>query len=246
MLSECPTSTLYLMSRNIPFGLLAAFPTENPQAALAEDDRATHGLHADGFIVICEYNGVFLGDPSVDPAWEDFHRRHDVVFVPDAYAPAPMARPNPLVKVPFENVRTVLAVLYSGTLRALAGITCTLAHSGGALPMLSSRLKLRGTQPWVPNANNITQEEAHVQLVKYCFDTVVTALTGIAPALLMMPPDRPVYGMGCGVQCSTGSTLEANKEAVLEYETLLRSQRDAVGQSVLSLLPVVVATLGKW
>ena len=85
-----------------------------------------------------------------------------------------------------------------------------------------------------------------MQLAKYCSDTVATAPLGTAPALLMMPPDRPVYGMGCGVQCSTEPTLEANKEAVLEYETLLRSQRDAIGQSVLSLLPVVVATLGKW
>lgn len=51
---------------------------------------------------------------------------------------------------------------------------------------------------------------------------------------------------GCGVRCSTESTLEANEEAVLEYQTLLRSQRDAIGHSVLSLLPVVVATLGKW
>lgn len=144
------------MSKNIQFGLLAALPTENPQAAVAEDDRATHGLHADGFTVICEYNGVFFGDPSVDPAWEDFHRRHDVVFVPDAYAPAPISRPNPLVKVPFEIVRTVLAMLDSGTFGDLAGITCTLAHSGGALPMLSSRLKLLGTQAWVPNDNNIT------------------------------------------------------------------------------------------
>ena len=240
MLSECPMSTLYLMSRNIPFGLLAAFPTENPHAALAEDGRATHGLHADGFNVICKYNGVVLGYPSVDPAWEDFHRRHDVVFVPDAYAPAPISRPSPLVKVPFENVRTVLAMLYSGTFGDLAGITCTLAHSGGALPMLFSRLKLLGTQPWVPNANNITQEEAHVQLAKY----IVLRLRQLL-RLLMMPPDLPVYGMGCGVQCSTEPSLEANKEAVLEYETLLRSQRDAIGQSVLSLLPVVVATLGK-
>lgn len=85
-----------------------------------------------------------------------------------------------------------------------------------------------------------------MQLAKYCLDTAATAPTGIAPALLMMPPDRPLYGMGFGVQCSTESALEANKEAVFEYETLLRSQRDAIGQSVLSLLPVVVATLGKW
>ena len=86
MFLQSPTTTLRLLLGSIPFRLLVA-PMDNPEAALAEDNPATHGLHADGFTVACSYDSVFLGDPIVEPAWEDFHRRHDAAFFHlDAYA----------------------------------------------------------------------------------------------------------------------------------------------------------------
>lgn len=228
------------------FGLLAALPTDNPQAALAEIDRVTHQLHADGFAVTCNYNGVFLGDASLDPVWAELNRQHAAVFVhPDAYAPASMGRPTPLIEVAFETARTVVDMLYAGTFRKFPRITFILAHCGGALPVLSGRLKLLGTEPWVPNPNNITQEEIQDQLAKLYLDTAATAPTGMAPALHMVSPDHLVYGADCGVPCSTESTMEANKKAILEYEGLTRSQRDAIGRNVLSLFPAAAARLEK-
>ena len=228
------------------FGLLAALPTDNPGAALAEIDRVTYELHADGFAVTCNYNGTYLGNPILVPVWTELDRRHTVVFVhPDAYAPASMGRPSPLIEVAFETTRTVGDMLYAGLFRQFPNITFILAHSGGALPVLSGRLQLLGTEPWVPNPNNITQEEIKHQLAKLYLDTAATAPTGMAPALHMVPPDHLVYGADCGVPCSTESTMEANKKAVLEYEGLSRSQRDAIGRNVLSLFPAAAARLKK-
>lgn len=228
------------------FGLLAALPTDNPQAALAEIDRATHQLHADGFAVTCNYNGVFLGDTTLDPVWSELNRRHAVVFVhPDAYAPASMGRPSPLIEVAFETTRTVVDMLYAGTFRNFPKITFILAHCGGALPVLSGRLKLLGTEPWVPNPNNITQEEIQEQLAKFYLDTAATAPTGIAPALHMVPADHLVYGADCGVPCSTEATMEANRKAVLEFEGLSRSQCNAIGRNVLSLFLAAAERLEK-
>ncbi|KAF6218732.1 hypothetical protein HO133_005274 [Letharia lupina] len=228
------------------FGLLAALPTDSPEAALAEIDRATHELDADGFAVTCNYNGVFLGDSSLDPVWAELNRRHAAVFVhPDAYAPASMGRPSPLIEVAFETTRTVVDMLYAGIFRRFPNIAFILAHSGGALPVLSGRLKLLGTEAWVPNPNRITQAEIQEQLARLYLDTAATAPTGMAPALHMVPPDHLVYGADCGVPCSTESTMEANKKAVLEYEGLSRSQRDAIGRNVLSLFPAAAARLEK-
>ena len=229
------------------FGLLAALPTDNPEAALAEIDRAAQELHADGFAVTCNYNGVFLGDSSLDPVWSELDRRHAVVFVhPDAYAPASMGRPSPLIEVAFETARTVVDMLYAGTFRKFPHIRFILAHCGGALPVLSGRLKLLGTEPWVPNPNNITQEEIQEQLARLYLDTAATAPTGMAPALHMVSADHLVYGADCGVPCSTESTMEANRKAVLEYEGLLKSQRDAIGRNVLSLLPAAAKRLEEY
>ena len=228
------------------FGLLAAIPTDNPEAALAEIDRATRELYADGFAVTCNYNGVFLGDTSLDRVWAELNRRHAVVFVhPDAYAPASLGRPSPLIEVAFETARTVVDMLYAGLFRKFPKITFILAHCGGALPVLSGRLKLLGTEPWVPNPNNITQDEIQEQLASLYLDTAATAPTGMAPALHMVSPNHLVYGADCGVPCSTESTMEANKKAVLEYEGLSRSQRDAIGRNVLSLFPTAAKRLEK-
>lgn len=228
------------------FGLLAALPTDNPDAALAEIDRATQALHADGFAVTCNYNGVFLGDSTLDPVWAELNHRHAVVFVhPDAYAPASMGRPSPLIEVAFETARTVVDMLYAGTFRRYPSITFILAHSGGALPVLSGRLKLLGTEVWVPNPNKIIQEEIQEQLAKLYLDTAATAPTGMAPALHMVSPDHLVYGADCGVPCSTELTMEANKREVLEYEGLSKEQRDAIGRNVLSLFPAAAARLEK-
>ena len=130
------------------FGLLAALPTDNPEAALAEIDRVTNKLHADGFAVTCNYNRIYLGNPILIPVWTELDRRNAVVFVhPDAYAPASIGRPSPLIEVAFETARTVVDILYTGLFRQFPNITFILAHSGGALPVLSGRLQLLGTKP---------------------------------------------------------------------------------------------------
>ena len=228
------------------FGLLAALLTDNPEAALAEIDRVTHELHADGFAVTCNYNGIYLGNSILIPVWTELDRLHAVLFVhPDAYAPASMGRPSPLIEVAFETTRTVVDMLYAGLFRQFPNITFILAHSGGALPVLSGRLQLLGTEPWVPNPNNITQEEIKHQLAKLYLDTAGTAPTGMAPALHMVPPEHLVYGADCGVPCSTESSMEVNKKEVLGYEGLSRSQRDAIGRNVLPLFPAAAARLKK-
>ena len=228
------------------FGLLAALPTDDPGAALAEIDRAVHKYSADGFAVTCNYNGVFLGDPSLDTMWAELNRQQAVVFVhPNPYAPASMGRPSPLIEVTFETARTVVDTLYAGTFRKFPNITFILAHCGGALPALSGRLKLLGTEPWVPNPNSITQEEMQEQLGRFYLDTAASAPTGIAPALYMVTPDHLVYGADCGAPCSAEATMEANRRAVLEYEGLSTSQRDAIGRNVLSLFPAAAKRLKK-
>ena len=228
------------------FGLLAALPTDNPTAALAEIERASRDLLADGFAVTCNYNGVYLGDSSLNDVWTELNRRHAVVFVhPDAYAPASMGRPSPLIEQVFETARTVVDMLYAGIFRRYPKIRFILAHCGGALPVLSGRLELLGTEPWVPNPNNITQDEIKQQLSRLYLDTAATAATGMAPALYMVPADHLVYGTDCGVPSSTESTREASKKAVLNYDGLSENQRFAIGRNVLSLFPVAAARLDR-
>ena len=68
------------------FGLLAALPTHDPEACLAEVARAADELHADGFAVPCRYNDVYLSDAKLEPVWFELNRRRAVVFAhPNAF-----------------------------------------------------------------------------------------------------------------------------------------------------------------
>ncbi|MCJ1432012.1 hypothetical protein MMC27_001368 [Xylographa pallens] len=228
------------------FGLLAALPTNDPEACLKEIDRAETELETDGFAVTARYNEVYLGDERLDPVWDELNKRNAAVFIhPDAYAPPSMGRPSPLIEVAFETTRTVVDMLYAGTFRKFPKINFIVAHCGGALPVLSGRLELLGAEPWVPNPKKITKEEIRRQLGKLFLDTAATAPTGLAPALLMVAPDHIVYGADCGVPCSTTETMEENRMKVLGYGGLEQREREAIGRNVLKLFPNAAARLEK-
>lgn len=229
------------------FGLLAALPTDDPALALAEIERASSELHADGFAVTCHYNGVYLGDASLEPVWAELDRRGSTVFAhPDAYAPASMGRPSPLLEVAFETARTVIDMLYAGVFRRFPNMRLIVAHCGGALPALSGRLHLLGTEAWVPNPNGLTQSEIRDHLARLYLDTAATGtIHTLAPALAMTSPEHIVYGSDSGVPCSTEHTLETNRHAVADFTGLPRDQLEAIGRNALPLFPRAAARVGR-
>jgi predicted TIM-barrel fold metal-dependent hydrolase len=220
------------------FGLLTALPTDSPENALAEIDRASRELQTDGFAVTCHYNGVYLSDARLDPVWEELNRRRAVVFAhPNAYGPAVMGRPCALADVAFETARTVIDMLYAGSFRKFPDVKFVLAHCGGALPALSGRLLLLGNESWVPNPNCVTPTEFRTHLRRLYLDTAATCPTTLGPALAMTTHDHLVYGSDCGVPCTTDSTMQANLEALINYAGLTRDQIEDIGHNALRLFP---------
>jgi len=53
------------------FGMLANIPLGDPDPAVAvrEIDRAAGELNADGFALVTNYEGKYLGDPSFEPVF---------------------------------------------------------------------------------------------------------------------------------------------------------------------------------
>ncbi len=226
------------------FGMLAALPTDDPDAALAEIIRAADGLGADGFAVTCLYNDVYLSDPRLEPVWAELNRRRAVVFAhPDAYGPGVLGRPRVVIDVAFETARTLTDMLYAGTFRRHPDVTLVVAHCGGALPALSGRLFLLGDQPWIPNPNRVTSGEMREHLRRLFLDTAATMPSGLAAALTMTTPDRIVYGSDCGVPCTSDDTMNANIEALLSFGGLTPGQIDSIGRNALRLFPDAAARI---
>ena len=193
---------------------------------------------ADGFAVSTVYNGVMLSDGRLEVVWEELQRRRAVVHVhPNAMAGPSQGRPSPLIEVAFDTCRTAVDMLYKGVFRRYPDITFVFAHCGGALPVLSGRLSLLGTEVWMPNPEKITREEIETQLGRLWVDTAATAKTGLAPAMRMVGWEHCVYGADCGVPCSTDDTMEENRMAVLEVEKREMGQEGRVGMNGWKLFP---------
>jgi predicted TIM-barrel fold metal-dependent hydrolase len=254
MLSNIPKTLAALRASNVfgasvvrdhpsRFGLLAALPTDDPDAALAEIAHADD-LDADGFAVTCRYNDVYLSDTRLDPVWAELDRRRAVVFAhPDAYQPGSMGRPAPVMEVAFETARTFTDMLYAGVFRRYPDIRFVIAHCGGALPALSGRLQILGLASWVPNPEQITPDEMRDQLRRLFLDTAATMPTALGAALEMTTSEYLVYGSDCGVPCTTEATMDANIEALLGFTGLSSEQVQAVGRNALSLLPKAAARI---
>jgi predicted TIM-barrel fold metal-dependent hydrolase len=227
------------------FGLLAALPTDDPDACLAEIGRAEAELGADGFTVSAEYNGVWLGDERLEPVWTELDRRGATVFVhPNALAPAHLGRPSALLDVALESARSVTDLLYAGVLRRHPAVRFVIAHCGGALPALSGRLLTLGAEAWVPNPHGLAREEIRTQLAGLYLDTAASGTPhAIAAALAMTGADHLVYGSDWGAPCTSESTMEETRQGLATSELLTTDQRETIWRNALSLLPSAAARL---
>ncbi|MBB4789728.1 hypothetical protein BJY54_000340 [Streptomyces nodosus] len=83
-----------------------------------------------------------------------------------------------------------------------------LAHYGGSLPALSSRLGLLGAESWAPNPLGITAEEIRADLARLYLDTAATGTdANLASAVTMVPRDHLVYGGDAEVPCSNEDSM---------------------------------------
>lgn len=226
------------------FGLLAGIPTDDPIAAFAE---VRHGdsLDCDGFAVYCQYNGVFLSDERLEPLWEELDRRSAVVFVhPNHAVPGQFGRPGVLMEVTYQTASVIVDMLYAGVFRRYSRIRFVLAHGGGALPGLSGRLLLLGTQPWIPNPQKLTEDEMRKHLASFYLDTAMTGSGGSLEAgLAMTSCDHIVYGSDCGAPCTVDATAIANIKALLSFSGVEVDLIERIGRNALNLFPKLAERL---
>jgi predicted TIM-barrel fold metal-dependent hydrolase len=208
------------------FALLAALPTNDPDACRTEIARSGTELAAAGFAVSTTRGGVALSDPSLDPVWAELDRRGAAIFVhPDTSIPSHMGLATPLIEVAFETTRVVVDMLYKRLFLRYPNISWVLAHCGGALPALSGRIALIGTMPWVRNDAGVTREELVEQMAGLYLDTAAAGTdANLAAALQMTTADHLVYGGDSGVPCTDDASVRRNIDALTDSTQLTTGQ----------------------
>jgi predicted TIM-barrel fold metal-dependent hydrolase len=124
-------------------GGLGFLPLPDIDAALAELDYALGPLGLDGIELLTNVAGIYLGDPLLDPLFDELDRRGAYVFV----HPTTPARPSPvphlpeyLIEYPMDTTRAVVNLLFSGTLDRCPNIRLQVAHLGGMVPFIAHRI----------------------------------------------------------------------------------------------------------
>jgi len=143
------------------FGYWASLPLPDVDLCLEEiAQSADEGC--DGYVVLTNGHGHYLGDPIFDPVFEELNRRKAKLFIhpttpcikcdpemaartnastekPTRATPMAGKYPNPMLEFLFDTARVVTNMFLSGTIKRNPDIKFILPHLAGAAPPLLSR-----------------------------------------------------------------------------------------------------------
>ena len=126
------------------FGLMAVLPLPDVDASLAEIKYAFDTLGADGVGLLSNYDGIYLGDPKLDPVFEELNRRKAVIFVhptpPPDWKKFTVGLSAPVMEYTFDSTRMAQNLVVHGAKAKFRDLTIFVAHAGGTLPFTKQRV----------------------------------------------------------------------------------------------------------
>jgi predicted TIM-barrel fold metal-dependent hydrolase len=173
------------------FAGFACLPLPDTDGALAELAYALDTLELDGVVLFSNVRGVYLGDRSLSPLFEELQRRRAVVFVHPNPSPDPTAHhlglPDSLIDFPADTTRAIAQLHYSNTFARTGDVTYIFSHAGGTAPYLAGRFGIVDEMGVIPGREErLSAAETFRHLY---FDT---ALSWTDPVLTML---RSVVGL---------------------------------------------------
>lgn len=179
-------------------GAFGVLPLPDIQSSLDEITYCLDQLKFEGIGLYTNYDGVYLGDASLDPILEELDRRGCPVLV---HPTNPPTSPNltgvslPVIEYPFDTTRAITNLLWVQARKKFPNIKLIFSHGGGALPFLADRL---GIQTTLPFHGGRDLNESMAELRSYYFDTaVVVGNAQIAALKEFVGADKIVTGSDC-------------------------------------------------
>ena len=232
-------SATLVASRPDRFASFACLPLPDVEASLEELSYAVDVLGLDGFVLFTNSNGVYLGDPVLEPVFQELERRHAVVFVhpnpsPDAVAHS-LGLPDNLLDFPTDTNRAVAQMHYTGRFARTPHVKYIFSHAGGSIPYLAARFAIIDEIDFIAGAEQ--RGTAADMFRRMYWDT---ALAASDPVLHML---RDVAGIN-QVMYGTDFPYQRRDLAVESKQEILRSvalndlERGAIlGSNASHLLP---------
>lgn len=240
------------------FGFWASLPLPDVAATLDEIDRAWEE-GCDGFALMTNYHGAYLGDEKFEPVFARFNELNATIFI---HPTAPCMQcahgdttqalpfgdryPIPVFEFLFDSARTAIHLFFSGTVDKCPGVTFVLPHAGGVLPPLLTRFTAFGAL--VPECRSIDAKKVRQQLgSQFYFDLAGmifegdegTFGSGQLKALVRgfdISHERLMYGSDFPFTRHTSAMILANKMKDGLEELFSTKEREAIYQGNAEIL----------
>ncbi|HEY7134267.1 MAG TPA: amidohydrolase family protein [Acidimicrobiia bacterium] len=126
------------------FGLLAALPLPDVDAAIAEIAYCCDHLDVDGFAVLTNVDGIYVGDHAFEPVFGELDRRGARVLIhptsPPCWERTSFGRPRPMLEFLFDTTRAVVDLVLNGVVAKNPDVAFLVPHAGATLPMVADRV----------------------------------------------------------------------------------------------------------
>jgi 6-methylsalicylate decarboxylase len=213
------------------FGIFAAMPLPDVPATLGEIRYSFEALKTEGVGLLTSYDGRYLGDPLFTPVFEELNRRKAVVFVhptPCICSAGVQTGLNPsAIEYPQDTTRTIVSLLFSGTLLQFPDIRFIFSHGGGTMPYVAGRIANR-KDPRAPDVLGALQRLYYDVALSVNPVTVHALLEFAGAGQVVFGSDFPF------ASAEAVRTAAANLPGLIQDESkMLRVARE----NVLSLLP---------
>ena len=218
------------------FGAFASLPLPDVDGALEEVAYALDTLGLDGVALQSNYDGLYLGEPALDPLFDELNRRSAVVFVhpvsPPNFGPMSVGISPPILEYPFDTTRMATSLIRSGTIERCPNIKLIVTHGGGTIPFVHPRLAL------------ILGPERAKLLASFYYDLTAATTPGQMAALAAFAkPEQLLMGFDFPFMTKAMNTPFVD---ALESDAYTPAAREAIGRAnALRLFPRLAAALAK-
>ncbi|MGE4336005.1 MAG: amidohydrolase family protein [Pigmentiphaga sp.] len=221
------------------FGGFATLPLPDVAGACAEVRHALDHLQLDGVCLLANYDGVYLGDPTFEPVFQELDERGAVVFIHPSLHPGSRALdiglPPMALEFPFDTTRAALQLIQRRHLQRYPRLRIILAHAGGTLPFLAWRLEMAVAMD--SEAMVVGTPEIRDGLRRFWYDTALSSGFGSMRALsAIADPGRIVFGSDWPY--GNDAVVARSQQALHANADLNPGQRAAIARgNALSLFP---------
>lgn len=178
------------------FAGLASIPLPDPEAAVAEMERAVRELGMAGVIIGSNIEGRYLDDPAFFPVYA----HAQALAVPLLVHPMPPAARDatvapglvPLLGFVFDTSASIARLVLAGVLERLPRLVLILGHLGGTLPYLMQRLD-NGYRAYPELRDALPHPPSHY-LRRVFYDTVSFSIPSLRCAIDAVGAEQIVMG----------------------------------------------------